>query len=50
MVVGHGMGESGDMRRAWLAKSSVENSKSSPFIVMSDTPVMPADTDDRGKK
>lgn len=47
MVVGHGMGESGDMRRAWLAKSSVENNTSSPFIVMSDTPVL---ADDRGKK
>jgi hypothetical protein len=49
MVVGHGMGESGDMRRRWLAESSAWENASSPFIVMNSTPVAPADGE-MGKK
>ena len=43
MVVGHGMGESGDMRRTWLTKTSAWENTSSPFIIMNDTPVAPTE-------
>lgn len=42
MVVGHGMGESGDLRRKWLASNGGENpTMISPHIVMNDQGVRP---------
>lgn len=41
MVVGHGMGESGDMRRTWLEKDGRDSSNFAPHIVMSDGSVKP---------
>jgi hypothetical protein len=41
MIVGHGMGESGDMRRSWMAKNGGNASNFAPHIVMRDQGVKP---------
>lgn len=41
MIVGHGMGESGDMRRGWMETSGRDASNFAPHIVMSDGSVKP---------
>lgn len=41
MVVGHGMGESGDLRRSWMTKSGENPTMITPHIVMNDQGVRP---------